>query len=121
MSPLKSIRERQSVFVLNIALLIQHTYSIGYELTFGEALRTPEQQAIYIKNGRSKTINSKHLTRLAIDLNLFKDGVYLTATEDYRLLGDYWKNLNQENVWGGDFGDGNHFQMTKIEMKVTAA
>ena len=107
------LREKQSIFALNVALLIQHAYSIGYEITFGEALRTLEQQAIYVKNGRSNTINSKHLKRLAIDLNLFKDGVFLIKTIDYKVLGDYWKELNIENVWGGDFGDGNHFQMTR--------
>jgi hypothetical protein len=109
------MRKKQSIFALNVSKLIQFAFSKGYEITLGEALRTPEQQAIYLKTGKSKTENSKHLNRLAIDLMLFKDDVFLTKTEDYTFLGDYWKELNTENVWGGDFsfGDGNHFQMTK--------
>ncbi len=43
-------------------------------VTGGELARTPEQQAIYVKTGRSKTLNSIHLKRCAIDLNFFKDG-----------------------------------------------
>lgn len=109
------LREKQSIFIYNISKLIQYAHSITYELTLGEAFRTKEQQEIYLKQGKTTTANSKHLNRLAIDLNLFKDGKYLTKTEDYKPLGDYWKKLNKENVWGGDFSlnDGNHFQMTK--------
>ena len=53
---------------------------------------------------------SAHKQRLAIDLNLFLDGEYLTSTEAHRPFGEYWKSIDPENhVWGGDFDDGNHY------------
>lgn len=56
-------------------------------------------------------VNSYHTKKLAIDLNLFKDGKYLTSTESHRQFGEYWKTLDPECTWGGDFknSDGNHF------------
>jgi len=54
--------------------------------------------------------HSAHKQRLAIDLNLFLDGEYLTTTEAHRPFGEYWVSLDAENhVWGGEFDDGNHY------------
>jgi len=59
-------------------------------------------------NGKAGGIrNSLHSKRLAIDLMLFKDGVYLTNSEDYRPLGEFWESIG--GTWGGRFHDGNHF------------
>ena len=57
--------------------------------------------------------NSVHKQRLAIDLNLFKGGVYQTSTEAHKPLGEYWKSLHPLCRWGGDFStpDGNHYSM----------
>ena len=97
-----------------IGRLIGWAYDNGYEIVLGEAFRTKEQQELYVAGGKSKTMNSKHLKCLAIDINLFKSGKYLTETPDYKPLGDYWKSLDPECVWGGDWGwDGGHFQYTK--------
>jgi hypothetical protein len=53
---------------------------------------------------------SAHKQRLAVDLNLFLDGKYLSDTESHRMFGEYWKSIDPENhVWGGDFKDGNHY------------
>ena len=96
-----TLRERQSRFAFNVALLICFAYEQGYEITFGDA---------YAKTGHK--IRSKHYSRLAIDLLLFKDGEYLTKTPDYEFLGEFWENLDPECIWGGMWGDGNHFQYT---------
>jgi hypothetical protein len=105
-----SLSEQQRAFCLNVAKLIIWAYDNGYEFTFGEALRTPEQAAHNAQTG-SGIANSLHLIKLAIDLNLFKDGVYQTDSAAYKPIGDYWKSLNPINAWGGDFAkpDGNHF------------
>jgi len=110
-----TLREKQSVFLLNFAKLIQWVYEQGWELTAGELLRTPEQQAIYVQEGKSKTSDSKHLIKMAGDLNLFIDGVFQTDGDAYKPLGDYWKSLNTDNIWGGDweFKDNDHFQMRR--------
>lgn len=104
----ETLRQKQSRFVLMISKLIQYAYANGYELTFGEAYRTPEQAALNAKSGKG-IANSLHTDRLAIDFMLFKDGKYLTSTEDYTPLGLHWESLG--GTWGGRFSDGNHFSV----------
>lgn len=93
-----TLREKQSLFARKVSDLIAYAYNQGYEVTLGDAMA---------KSGHVK--GSKHYDRLAIDLNLFKDGEYLTETDDHRFLGEYWKSLG--GTWGGDFKrkDGNHY------------
>lgn len=93
-----TLREKQSVFVRKVALLILFAYERGYELSFGDA---------WAKSGHRR--NSLHYSRLAIDLNLFRNGVFLQSTEDHRGLGEFWESLGEECCWGGRFGDGNHY------------
>src|SRR3990167_5446520 len=109
-----TLRECQSRFVEDVHFLIGFAYNQGYELTFGEAYRTPEQAALNAANGTGIK-NSLHTIRLAVDFNLFKDGVWLKKSEDFKELGKYWKSLNPKNAWGGDFKtnpDGNHFSQS---------
>jgi hypothetical protein len=109
-----TLAQKQWKFSMFLARLITWAYDNGYRISMGEGLRTKEQQAIYVKTGKSKTMNSKHLVCLAQDIALWKDNVYLTETPDYAPLGEYWKSLDPECVWGGDWGwDGGHFQYTK--------
>lgn len=105
-----TLREKQSLFVILVSALIQHAYDKGYELTFGEALRTPEQAAINAKKGVGIK-NSLHIIKLAIDLSLFKDGKFLSKSEDHKELGEYWESLHPLCRWGGRFGDGNHYSL----------
>jgi len=108
------MREKQSVFLKNFAKLILWAFEQGYEVTAGELLRTDEQHALNLANGKSKAVRSKHQDKLAGDLNLFIKGVYQTDTAAFKPLGIYWKGLHIDNVWGGDFKgfpDGNHFEM----------
>ena len=103
----------QGDFVYEVSLLIQWARKNGYVLTFGEAFRTPEQQALHIAAGRSTTKNSRHLVRMAIDFNVFKDGKLLSTKAQLKPVGDYWESLGDHLVWGGSFKsffDGGHFQ-----------
>lgn len=118
------LREQQSLFCKHVGKLIAFAYEQGYELTFGDAYRSPEQAALNAKSGAGIS-NSLHTQRLAIDLLLFKDGVYLTDSAAYKPLGDFWKALDPVNRWGGDFRDangrpkpdGNHFASTRGGIK----
>lgn len=105
-------RQKQSLFVELVALLIKRITSQGYELTFGEAYRSPEEAERLFRMGIGIR-NSQHTIRLAIDLNLFKDGKYLSSTESHRVFGEYWKTLHPLCRWGGDFPkpDGNHYSL----------
>lgn len=89
--------------------LINKAIELGYEVTLGDAYRDPRLHgAIGIKMGYGHS-KSCHKLRLAIDLNLFKDGAYLEGTENYRELGEWWEKQHSSARWGGRFKDGNHF------------
>ena len=90
-----------------IADLIIFAYDNGYELTFGDAYRDAR-----VTYGHPESL---HRSRLAIDLNLFKDQVYLKTTDDHRELGEYWESIG--GTWGGRFSDGNHYSLAHNGMK----
>jgi hypothetical protein len=103
--------QRQKAFAVMRARLVLKAVELGYEVTEGESWRPPETAALYAKEGRGIS-NSLHLIRLAWDCCLFKGGKFLTRTEDYRELGEWWEKQSTEELelcWGGRFGDGNHF------------
>lgn len=104
------LSEKQQLFTVMIANLIRFAEEKGYRLTFGEAYRTPEQAALNAKKG-SGIANSLHTQRLAVDFNLFINGVYQTDSAAYRPLGEYWESIG--GSWGGRFSkpDGNHFSL----------
>lgn len=117
-----NLSKKQGIFLLNVAKLIQWVNEQDQYVTGGELLRTKEQQKIYFDSGKSKTMDSSHIDKLAIDLNLFINGVYRGDTEAYKPLGQFWVSLHPDNRWGGDwnkdgatedekFSDGNHFEM----------
>jgi hypothetical protein len=112
---MSNLSSKQITFAANAAKLIDHIFASGYACTIGEAWRSPEQAAIYAHEGKG-IIDSLHCQRLAIDLNLFKDGVYLDQTKDYAWLEPFWKSLHPNNRWGGIFtrADGNHFEMQNL-------
>lgn len=72
----------------------------GYKITFGCARCAMKG---HHKDG------SYHYQGLAIDLNLFIDGVYQDQTEAHRCMGERWESLG--GTWGGRFSspDGNHY------------
>jgi hypothetical protein len=113
------LSEMQAIFAVNVARLVLFINEQGYTCRFGEAWRTPEMCEIYAKRGTGIR-KSQHADRLAVDLLISKDGVWLTDTESYRPFGEYWRSLNSLNRWGGDWdgdgvadpgeNDGNHFE-----------
>jgi hypothetical protein len=115
----------QNAFLLDFAKLINYIDNTddGMLITGGELWRTPEQQKIYFDSGKSKTMNSNHLRRLAVDLNFIKNGIVIYDKEALQRYGDYWESLNPANRWGGNFPkwfpgstftDCPHFERTAI-------
>tara|TARA_B100002019_G_C21241297_1_gene585725 strand:+ start:1303 stop:1641 length:339 start_codon:yes stop_codon:yes gene_type:complete len=98
-----SLSDEQWEFGKDIGKLIVYAEENGFKLTFGEAYRTVQQQKIYVKTGRSKTMRSKHMKRCAMDFNVFVDGKLTWDKEVIRPLGEYWESLNAKNRWGGNF------------------
>ena len=110
-----TLGQKQRVFTRLVAELIKHAYWLGYELTLGDAYRSPQQAAANAAAGTGIR-NSLHSQRLAIDLNLFKDGVYLIDSAAHRPLGEFWESLSTDEYrccWGGRFSrpDGNHYSI----------
>lgn len=106
--------EAQQLFTQLVARLIQEAHAMGYAVTLGEAWRPPEVVRIYLADGRGSA-NSLHPLRLGVDLNLFRNGRYLTATEDHQPLGEWWERQHPRCRWGGRFRprpDGNHYSFT---------
>ena len=100
-----TLRQKQSIFAELVGRLIGHAYRQGFEITLGETYRTKEQAEWYAARGMG-IVNSLHTQRLAIDLNLFRNGRYLTTVEAYRPLGEWWERLSTKDYtccWGGRF------------------
>lgn len=104
--------ERQQRFALLLGQLLVWAFESGYRVTVGEAWR-PEATSRWYASLGTGIPDSLHTVRLAVDLNLFVDGVYQETSEVYRPLGDHWKSLDPDARWGGDFKkcDGNHFSL----------
>jgi len=112
-----TLGDKQRLFTRLIANLLEFAHSRGYEITFGDAFRDSRLHgAIGEKKGYGHK-NSNHKNKLAIDLNLFLDGKYLTTDKDHEPLGLYWESLNPLCRWGGRFADGNHYSLEHGGMK----
>jgi hypothetical protein len=104
----------QEEFAQSAAKLIQKAQEMGFTVTLGEAWRTPEQAQWNADHGKGIS-HSLHMERLAIDLNFFKNGAYITDGSQLKEVGEWWKSLGTSYRWGGDFShlpDGNHFSIT---------
>lgn len=108
-----TLSEAQRLHVRCFTNMLNWGFKNGYEFTWSQALRTQAEALANAKSGAG-IAHSLHLIRLAVDINVFKDGVYLTKVEDYKPFGDYWKAQNPLCIWGGDFAspDADHFSIT---------
>ena len=114
MTPL-TLSEKQQHFTVLVARLIIEATSRNLGLTFGEAYRSPEEAHRLALAGKGIE-HSLHTQRLAIDLNLFVNGVYQTDSAAYTALGEWWEAQSGDGIvccWGGRFTppDGNHMSV----------
>ena len=93
--------EKQELFADLISEHIQWLYGRGYKVRIGD---------VFAHDGHKA--NSNHYRKLAADLNLFKDGKFLTETEDHRESGEKWETRHPFCCSGIHFNDGNHYSMT---------
>ncbi len=130
-----SLSETQRQFAFTLATLLERIHlTDSFSCTLGEGWRTdvqaelnalPHETRVKVSSliadlapGLAHAIaadtgagiaHSVHRLRLAQDLNLFKDGQYVTDPEVYRPFGEWWKKQHPLARWGGDFGDYDHF------------
>lgn len=90
------------------------------EVDFGvtEGIRTKERQEQLVAEGKSQTMNSKHLRGMAVDVVAYVDGKVTWDKDYYHIIAKAFKQAAKElNVpirWGGDFKsffDGPHFEL----------
>jgi len=77
-----SLVDKQDKFAGMVSLLVEYMRFKGYQVTYGDAYR--DDRVTY---GHPR---STHRSRLAVDLNLFKDGVYLADGDDHNHFHDLW-------------------------------
>lgn len=114
-----SLLGKQNLFATLTARLILRAQEMGYQVSLGEAWRSSEVAAFQTRINAEKGIGiaaSLHTKRLALDLNLFHNGKYLAASNDYTALGKWWEAQSTGQIqcrWGGRFrrADGNHFSI----------
>src|SRR5215204_6852946 len=107
------------VSVVRAAIAITKT-----DFTVVEGVRTLEKQREYFRAGKSRTMNSKHLTGHAVDLMPYGDFDGDGDFEGSWMLGDFYplndamqqaaRSLNVKIVWGGSwstFTDCPHFEI----------
>lgn len=98
----------------------------GWELSLAEGRVTRARKVsvdgrVVIAEDRVHMANppSLHYDGLAQDLNLYVNGVYIQDGKHpaWLEIGTYWKSLDDDCAWGGDFGgyhsgkDSNHFSL----------
>ena len=76
-----------------------------FDCTILEGIRTPERQQRLFDEGKSKTLNSKHLTGQAIDVAPYP--IDFQDTERFYLFAGYVLGLAHSMeiglIWGGDW------------------
>jgi peptidoglycan L-alanyl-D-glutamate endopeptidase CwlK len=91
-----------------------------YDFTITEGLRSPGRQQKLVDEGRSTTMNSRHLTGHAIDLAVLVGGKVIWDMKEYQELALHIKAVAKELevpiVWGGDWNslvDAVHYELDR--------
>jgi len=104
-----TLREKQTRFAKLVPRLIDKAFELGYEVTLGDAYRDPRVHGIFGQKVGYSRARSCHKLRLAIDLNLFKNGKYIIGSEGHTELGKWWLQQDPDARHGGAFADWNHY------------
>ena len=89
-----------------------------FDFGITEGLRDLQTQKNYVHEGKSRTMNSKHLEGRAIDFVVYINGKANWDLENYQKVAQVFKQVAAEEgvqiEWGGDwksFKDGPHIQL----------
>jgi peptidoglycan LD-endopeptidase CwlK len=85
-----------------------------------EGVRSPARQAVLVRAGASRTLNSRHITGHAVDVAAIVDGAIRWDWPLYGRIATAFKGaaagLATPIVWGGDWSrlrDGPHFELDR--------
>lgn len=108
---------------LNLVNVVKRAIQISkYDFMVVEGVRTLETQKKYVAEGKSKTLDSYHLTGHAVDLAPIENGVIDWNNKKgqfddvYLAMKQAAKELNVDLIWGGNwksFVDKPHFQIKR--------
>lgn len=104
--------EKQEIFSYLIAQHVLWLYKQGYRVRSGDYFRDPRVHGAVGEKESYSNAYSMHKDKCAADLNLFKNGKYLTKTSDHKKSGEKWESRHPLCCWGGRFNDGNHYSIT---------
>jgi peptidoglycan L-alanyl-D-glutamate endopeptidase CwlK len=103
--------EQRKTFTTLLGKLLSKAQLIDGTVMIGEVMRTSYQQAEYIRQGKSKTMNSYHLKACAVDIVITGINNNISEREMYGLLAKEWENMHPNcragYYWGWDLG---HFE-----------
>lgn len=132
----ETLGAKQRRFALLFARWVVAVHNMGYAITFGEAYRSDEQAEInamgaagrrtlvqilmahfpelarrIANNTGSGIRNSLHESRLAVDVNLFYGGTWISdgGSPHWERVGKLWESMG--GTWGGRFADANHLSL----------
>lgn len=94
--------------------------AVEFQIT--EGVRTVERQRMLVADGKSRTMNSRHLTGHAVDVVAMLGGQVSWTFSHYEQIAKAFKSasisLGIPIVWGGDwpkFRDGPHFELDRAK------
>lgn len=107
-----NLREQRCLFTKLTARLVLLVELIpSYEIAYGEVKRSKAQAQANAVSGTGIS-NSLHLDGLAVDFDLYIEGIWQDQSSAHEPIGKLWKSIHPLCRWGGDFKpkpDGNHY------------
>lgn len=101
-----------------LVAVMEHAYKAYPHFRITEGLRTKERQAQLVKEGKSLTMNSRHIVGDAVDVVALPEGKVSWDMKYYREINRYVQasaaELKCRVTWGGNWKklvDGPHFQI----------
>ena len=101
--------EAQELFGRLFGELLVYIHLKGYQVRLGDLWGRETDRNL--NGSRTHKVGSQHFKRLAVDINLFKDGVFMSKTEHHKIFGEFWESLHPNCRWGGRYMDGNHYEV----------
>lgn len=105
-----SLGKDQETFSRLITKHLQWLFDNGYEVRLGDCYRDPRVHGEYGEKVGYGAAKSQHKKKLALDINLFKDGIYLTTSDGHKESAIHWESLNKHCRSGIRYSDSNHYE-----------
>jgi peptidoglycan L-alanyl-D-glutamate endopeptidase CwlK len=103
-----------------VKVMLEAIKESPYDFGITEGVRTPQRQQELYAAGKSRTLNSRHLKGLAVDIAIFVDGKLTWEFKYYEEVAKHVLKVCAEMgipvVWGGawrGFVDAVHFELDR--------